>query len=278
MRKISLILLALVLAMAMLIPLSTATMAAYTQRILIQDPNITPEGTIYANYPWYKVDPPVSNSWTDNTGSYSVTWQITGGNKLSFTANPGIVAVLIKGGPDSYLYVYNPATTNESNLVAPPNPGNNDQPNISHFFFIWGGIITKMYTATNILIPDEGRLSLGSQLYDTAIVIPSTNNGTMDFTLYMDNESIFNSPNRPLVNGVATSLTYTTQTIGSYHWQAVYSNSNYPSCSAHPEPFVVESIGNPTPELPAAALFGIGLAGIGAFMIIRRRRSTASTR
>jgi hypothetical protein len=32
------------------------------------------------------------------------------------------------------------------------------------------------------------------------------------------------------------------------------------------------------PELPAAALFGLGLAGIGAFFIIRRRRSTASTR
>jgi hypothetical protein len=32
------------------------------------------------------------------------------------------------------------------------------------------------------------------------------------------------------------------------------------------------------PELPAAALFGIGLAGIGAFIFIRRRRSTVSTR
>jgi hypothetical protein len=38
---------------------------------------------------------------------------------------------------------------------------------------------------------------------------------------------------------------------------------------------------NPTasvPELPAAALFGIGLAGIGAFIIIRKRRSSVSTR
>jgi hypothetical protein len=36
--------------------------------------------------------------------------------------------------------------------------------------------------------------------------------------------------------------------------------------------------GSSLPELPAAALFGLGLAGMGAFLIIRRRRSTASTR
>jgi uncharacterized repeat protein (TIGR01451 family) len=36
--------------------------------------------------------------------------------------------------------------------------------------------------------------------------------------------------------------------------------------------------GVPTPELPAAALFGLGLAGIGAFIVIRKRRSTASAR
>jgi hypothetical protein len=278
MRKTSLVLLAVVSAIVILINLSTVSMAAYTNRTLIQIPSVNPAGTIYANYPWYKVENPVSNSWTDSTGTYSVTWQITGGNKLSFTASPGIVAVLIKGGPDSYLYEYNPATTSESNLVAPPNPGQNEEPNISHFFFIWGGISTKMYTDSNILIPDDSRLSLGAELYDTAIVIPSTNSGSMNFTLYKDNTPIFNSPNRPLVNGVATSLTYTTETIGSYHWQAVYSgNSNYPTCSANPEPFSIESSsGDPLPELPAVALLGLGLAGVGAFIAIQRRRGTVS--
>jgi hypothetical protein len=36
--------------------------------------------------------------------------------------------------------------------------------------------------------------------------------------------------------------------------------------------------GVPAPEMPAAALLGLGLAGIGAFFIIQKRRATAVTR
>jgi hypothetical protein len=53
---------------------------------------------------------------------------------------------------------------------------------------------------------------------------------------------------------------------------AVIAINGNPSAWADVRP--VQSV----PELPAAALLGIGLAGIGTFIFIRRRRSTASTR
>jgi hypothetical protein len=67
----------------------------------------------------------------------------------------------------------------------------------------------------------------------------------------------------------------TTNNGGEYKvW--VSQDPEFPPSQSKTDNFKVLPPITPVPELPAIALFGVGLAGIGAFIIIKRRRSTIS--
>lgn len=67
-------------------------------------------------------------------GSVKVTATIADDKKsLSFTATPGIDAVIVKAGPEANVYIYDPDSTGDTNLLVPP--ANAD---ISHVSFCYG--------------------------------------------------------------------------------------------------------------------------------------------
>lgn len=63
----------------------------------------------------------------------SVTTNVSGGTLLSWAATLGIDAVIVKGGPNSNVYVYNPESTGDTNLVTP----NNGSFGVSHIEFCY---------------------------------------------------------------------------------------------------------------------------------------------
>lgn len=67
-------------------------------------------------------------------GVVKVTATISNDRKsLSFTATPGIDAVIVKAGPEANVYVYDPDSTGDTNLVVPPAGAD-----ISHVSFCHG--------------------------------------------------------------------------------------------------------------------------------------------
>lgn len=79
---------------------------------------------------------PATFSGTYDNGTYYVEWTISeDGRYLSFAnANPGLTAVIVKGGNNAYVYDYDPIATSDSGLVSPESNG---IPAISHMIFIW---------------------------------------------------------------------------------------------------------------------------------------------
>ena len=90
----------------------------------------------------FKIDPPVSGSTGIPIG-YTVNYTVyteDGIQKLDWTSDFGIDAVIIKGGnAGANLYVYDPPTESfgDDGLVSPDNPSG-DPANISHFNFCYG--------------------------------------------------------------------------------------------------------------------------------------------
>jgi hypothetical protein len=81
----------------------------------------------------FKIDPPVSGS----TGGIDYTLT-NGGTVLNWTSDPGFIvtAVVIKGGPNTNVYYFNPPpATGSTGLVSPSNGGST--PQISHFVFCY---------------------------------------------------------------------------------------------------------------------------------------------
>jgi hypothetical protein len=91
----------------------------------------------------FKVDPPTTgNKPIPNSGGKSVQFTLNpGGKSFNWTSSLAFDAVLSKGGPDSYLYVYNPPAKSfgDTNLVAPGNLG------ISHAIFCLTAAPTATY-------------------------------------------------------------------------------------------------------------------------------------
>jgi hypothetical protein len=154
-----------------------------------------------------------------------------------------------------------------------------------------GDVHTVTFTNTKKISPAVNTLINGTipegqtpefsdsyQVFDNATVVPNTATGTVSFYLYNSgNNLLYTFPDRPLVNGVATSGLTVPLSAGSYYWKAKYNGSDvYLATYANQEPFIVQQKpGGPVPELPTVALLGLGLAGIGAFMVIRRRQESA---
>ena len=260
MKKVLSIFLSLILAMVLSVSFAAPAMAASVTPTKISD-NPTPSDAGYSSGTYFslKVDPPKSGNYND--GTYSVQWTISADNKyLSFSnASPGIAAVLVKGGNSAYLYAYNPAVNADTGLRAPDNQGGNI-PDISHLFFIWkirtaSTISTQIYlkgSTSPLPASPVPAITLGSQVFDKAILVPSSATGNVTFTLYKgtypDASNVKYVETVALSNGTAQTAAVNPLHAGSYYWRAVYSgdNSNLGSTSSC-EPFTV-SKGNVTLE------------------------------
>jgi hypothetical protein len=125
------------------------------------DRRVNPNGEDWFGF---KVDPPVDGSTSGI--DYDV---INDGKHLNWTADPGVVvqAVVVKGGPNTYVYYYNPPNyQDDQELRSPLNEGGNI-PQISHFEFCFGEgevnqkgalSVIKFYDANVNGINDVGEL------------------------------------------------------------------------------------------------------------------------
>jgi hypothetical protein len=69
-----------------------------------------------------KVEPPASGTFTDGTLTVDVVVSDSpAGQVFSWDSNIGVDAVIVKGGPNASVYVYDPEATSDSGLHAPAN-------------------------------------------------------------------------------------------------------------------------------------------------------------
>jgi hypothetical protein len=85
-----------------------------------------------------RVQPVVDGTYGDGTLSVTIDVRDTAqGPVFDFTANIGVDAVFVKGGPDGNLYAYTPEITADTDLHAPVNPANNRYFGLSHILFCY---------------------------------------------------------------------------------------------------------------------------------------------
>ncbi|KHG64665.1 hypothetical protein QT17_11065 [Thermus sp. 2.9] len=86
----------------------------------------------------YKVDPPTSGtSNVDAYGHYVTVSFSQDGRYVDWSSNLAISAVIVKGGPNANVYIYNPPATSDTGLRAPDHPREGQIPAISHVTFCW---------------------------------------------------------------------------------------------------------------------------------------------
>ncbi|MCX5999292.1 MAG: hypothetical protein NTU41_06780 [Chloroflexi bacterium] len=134
MKRVIPVLLALALAIGLLVSMAAVTMAASVAPTLIKGNPTAADAGYSEDCFWYKVDPPASGLYDD--GTHTVEWTISSDGKcLSFSAEPGIAAVIVKGGPAANLYKYDSAVSDQG-LISPLSRGG-QVPAISHVVFVW---------------------------------------------------------------------------------------------------------------------------------------------
>jgi hypothetical protein len=118
------------------------------------NPNCDDTDDVLGNNVWpeLKIDPPTSGTYTSSDGYLTVTIVVTGGT-FTWTSNKGVDAVLVKGGPDSALFVYDgksaiangdgagalPGTPGPGESTGDTNTttGNGGPPDVSHITFCY---------------------------------------------------------------------------------------------------------------------------------------------
>jgi hypothetical protein len=91
-----------------------------------------------------KVDPPLPGIYT--VGNGTVTAEVVAGKYLNWTSTIGIDAVIVKGGPDAHLYIYDPPTESYGDEgLHSPLVSSNKPADISHydFCFDYELVVTK---------------------------------------------------------------------------------------------------------------------------------------
>jgi hypothetical protein len=82
--------------------------------------DVAPAG---ANWTELKVEPPADGTFSDGTLTVNVDVRNTAdGQVFDWTSNIGVDAVIVKGGPNANVYVYDPESTGDTGLHAPVNP------------------------------------------------------------------------------------------------------------------------------------------------------------
>ncbi len=134
MKKIKLAKLLLSVFTAILFAVGTAGATSIAPTVVTGNPDYADLGYAYG----YKIDPPADGIYVvPGWGSIAVDFTE---DLMCFdwTSTFGIDAVIVKGGPDSNTFVYNPPEPSfgDTGLYAPYNPGQ-QQAAISHVEFAW---------------------------------------------------------------------------------------------------------------------------------------------
>jgi hypothetical protein len=82
-----------------------------------------------------KIEPVEAGTYSDD--GFSVTIEIAADGTLSFVATQGVDQVIVKGGPNANVYTYDPEATEDSGLITPTNPNNNQPYGYSHVDFCY---------------------------------------------------------------------------------------------------------------------------------------------
>jgi hypothetical protein len=81
--------------------------------------DIAPDGVTWIEL---KIEPPADGQFTDGTLTVDLDVSSTGdGQVFAWDSNIGVDAVVVKGGPDANVYVYDPESTGDTGLHAPEN-------------------------------------------------------------------------------------------------------------------------------------------------------------
>jgi LPXTG-motif cell wall-anchored protein len=85
-----------------------------------------------------KVEPVADGTFTDGTLSVTIDVRDTAeGQVFDWTSNIGVDVVIVKGGPNSNVYTYDPESTGDTGLHAPVNPNNDKFFGLSHISFCY---------------------------------------------------------------------------------------------------------------------------------------------
>jgi LPXTG-motif cell wall-anchored protein len=136
-----------------------------------------------------KVEPVESGTFTDDT--LTVTLVVTG-DTFNWTSNIGVDVVIVKGGPNSNVYTYDPESTGDTGLHAPINP-NTDKPfGLSHVSFCYdveeetttttSTTSTTSTSTTSSTVPEETTTTLGGSTTSAGGVSPTTVPGQLPRT------------------------------------------------------------------------------------------------
>ena len=148
-RRKSIMSVAILLSLIGLVFANNIAQASHVPPVLVQG-NPTCEqlapGTIEL-----RVEPVADGTYGDGTLSVTIDVRDTAqGPVFDFTANIGVEAVFVKGGPNGNLYAYTPEITADTDLHAPVNPANNQYFGLSHLLFCYDvEPPTNTPTATN---------------------------------------------------------------------------------------------------------------------------------
>ena len=135
-----------------------------------------------------KVEPVAAGQHTDGTLIVNVTLVTLagtpGGPGFNWTSNIGLDAVVVKGGPNGNVYVYNPEATADTGLHAPVNPNNNQFFGLSHISFCYDEDVTPdlgiTKSATSTQVNEGGAVSY-------TITVANTGNGDATGVVVSDN-------------------------------------------------------------------------------------------
>lgn len=88
--------------------------------------------------PGLKVDPVSDGEYTKDALTVTIETEDTAdGPVFSWTSNIGVDVVIVKGGPDSLVYTYDPESMGDVDLHAPVNPANDKYYGLSHIEFCY---------------------------------------------------------------------------------------------------------------------------------------------
>lgn len=166
----------LALALALMLALSAHPVMAAAVTPVVIEGNPTCVGLGYDF--GFKIDPPTPGTYP--VGNGSITWTTADGVYFDWTSTFGIDAVLVKGGPNANLYVYNPPALafGDTGLHAPvdASPGGGQPYGISHLEFCFddkGEEPEALIGITKSVTPEIISLPVDSTLVTYTIVVSS---------------------------------------------------------------------------------------------------------
>ncbi len=133
------------------------------------------------NSQWTEVKYEPVQTGTRDDGTLFVSITVDGPTRsFGFTATPGVDAAIVKGGPNTLVYAYDPDSTGDTGLHAPVNPENGDYYGLSHISFCYGPDAPPPPgggTPDPGGNPDPGTPTLGGQQQPAAVTDPGPAGG-----------------------------------------------------------------------------------------------------